>query len=133
MSRVCPKRVASRWIGAAVCCVVVAAAATAYPQDWPQWRGVHRDGKVAGFTAPETWPKAPEAAEALKITAPALLKLKIIDEIVPEPPGGAHRNVEDVMKAVRKALLKHLAALKSLSIKKLLDRRYEKFSKIGRN
>ncbi len=77
--------------------------------------------------------KAPEAAEALKITAPALLKLKIIDEIVPEPPGGAHRNVEDVMKAVRKALLKHLAALKSLSIKKLLDRRYEKFSKIGRN
>jgi acetyl-CoA carboxylase carboxyl transferase subunit alpha len=76
--------------------------------------------------------KAPEAAEALKITAPALLKLKIIDEIVPEPPGGAHRNPEGAMKAVRKALLKHIADLKGSSIKKLLDRRYEKFAKIGR-
>ncbi len=76
--------------------------------------------------------KAPEAAEALKITAPALLKLKIIDEIIPEPVGGAHRNMDGVMKAVRKSLLKHLAELKGLSIKKLLDRRYEKFAKIGR-
>ncbi len=77
--------------------------------------------------------KAPEAAEALKITAPALLKLKVIDEIVPEPAGGAHRNVEGVMKAVRKALRKHLAALTALSPKKLLERRYEKFAKIGRS
>jgi acetyl-CoA carboxylase carboxyl transferase subunit alpha len=76
--------------------------------------------------------KAPEAAEALKITAPALLKLKVIDEIVPEPAGGAHRNVEGVMKAVRKSLLKQLNELKGYSIKKLLDRRYEKFAKIGR-
>jgi acetyl-CoA carboxylase carboxyl transferase subunit alpha len=76
--------------------------------------------------------KAPEAAEALKITAPALLKLKIIDEIVPEPPGGAHRDMDGTMKAVRKALLKHIADLKGFSTKKLLDRRYEKFAKIGR-
>jgi acetyl-CoA carboxylase carboxyl transferase subunit alpha len=76
--------------------------------------------------------KAPEAAEALKITAPALLKLKIIDEIVPEPPGGAHRDPEGVMKSVRKVLLKHLAELKGFSRKKLLDRRYDKFARIGR-
>jgi acetyl-CoA carboxylase carboxyl transferase subunit alpha len=76
--------------------------------------------------------KAAEAAEALKITAPALLKLKIIDEVIPEPAGGAHAHVEGTMKAVRKSLLKHLVSVKSLSIKKLLDKRYEKFSKIGR-
>ena len=76
--------------------------------------------------------KAPEAAEALKITAPALLKLKIIDEIITEPPGGAHRDVEGTMKAVRKSLLKHLNDVKGSGIKKLLDRRYEKFAKIGR-
>jgi acetyl-CoA carboxylase carboxyl transferase subunit alpha len=76
--------------------------------------------------------KAPEAAEALKITAPALLKLKIIDEIIPEPAGGAHRNVTDTMKAVRKSLLKHLAVVKGTGINKLLERRYEKFANIGR-
>ncbi|MFO7535176.1 MAG: acetyl-CoA carboxylase carboxyltransferase subunit alpha [Kiritimatiellia bacterium] len=76
--------------------------------------------------------KAPEAAEALKITAPALLKLKIIDEIIPEPAGGAHRNMMETMKAVRKSLLKHLAVLKGTGIKKLLERRYEKLANIGR-
>ncbi len=76
--------------------------------------------------------KAPEAAETLKITATALLKLKVVDEIVPEPPGGAHRNMAGTMKAVRKVLLKHLTELKGFSTKKLLDRRYDKFSKIGR-
>jgi len=49
---------AHRSIGAALSCVVVVCAGLAFAQDWPQWRGANRDGKVTGFTAPETWPKA---------------------------------------------------------------------------
>jgi acetyl-CoA carboxylase carboxyl transferase subunit alpha len=76
--------------------------------------------------------KAPEAAEALKITAPALLKLGVIDEIIPEPPGGAHRDYETTLRAVKQALLKHLSILKRVSERKLVDRRFEKFCKMGR-
>lgn len=77
--------------------------------------------------------KAPEAAEALKITAKSLLKLGVIDEIIPEPPGGAHRDYDGTMKAVKKSLLKHLDRLHGTSAKKLLARRFEKYSKIGRS
>jgi len=76
--------------------------------------------------------KAPEAAEALKLTAPALLKLKVIDEIIPEPPGGAHRHPEATMIAVRKVLRKHLSDVKGTSIRKLLNKRYEKYANLGR-
>lgn len=76
--------------------------------------------------------KAPEAAAALKLTADSLLKLGIIDEIIPEPVGGAHRSYQDTMAAVKKCLLKHLLQLKRLSTRKLLDKRYIKYSKIGR-
>jgi len=49
---------ASRWVGAVLVCVILLGACQAFAQDWPQWRGPNRDGKVADFTAPATWPKA---------------------------------------------------------------------------
>jgi acetyl-CoA carboxylase carboxyl transferase subunit alpha len=75
--------------------------------------------------------KAAEAAEALKITAQSLFELKIIDEIVPEPPGGAHRDHAATMKAVKDALLKHLKRLHGASVSRLLSRRYDKFAAMG--
>ena len=75
--------------------------------------------------------KAPEAAQALKITAPALLKLKVIDEIVPEPVGGAHRDPGTTIAALRKSLLRNLTQLTHTSTSKLLKRRFEKYARIG--
>lgn len=75
--------------------------------------------------------KAPEAAQALKITAPALLKLKVIDEIVPEPVGGAHRDPGTTIAALRKYLLRNLTQLTHTSTSKLLKRRFEKYARIG--
>ena len=51
-------RTSTRWIGAVLGCVVLIGAAGVFAQDWPQWRGANRDGKVTGFTAPQEWPKA---------------------------------------------------------------------------
>jgi len=48
---------ANRWIGVMVGGLVLSAATSAFAQNWPQWRGVNRDAKVTGFTAPETWPR----------------------------------------------------------------------------
>jgi acetyl-CoA carboxylase carboxyl transferase subunit alpha len=76
--------------------------------------------------------KAPEAANALKITARSLLELKVIDEIIPEPVGGAHRNYDDTMKVFKRSLLKHLKHLRSTSPDKLVKRRFEKFAAMGR-
>lgn len=76
--------------------------------------------------------KAAEAANALKITAKSLLQLKIIDEIVPEPIGGAHRDYPGTMKAVKKVILKHLSSLKKVTPKKLATKRFEKFAAMGR-
>lgn len=76
--------------------------------------------------------KAPEAANALKITAKSLLELKVIDEIIAEPVGGAHRNYPDTMKAVRKALIKYLDRLQKTAPRKLTQRRFDKFAAMGR-
>jgi len=76
--------------------------------------------------------KAPEAAEALKLTSNALLKLGIIDEIIKEPPGGAHRDPIHTTQAVKRALVKHLNKLRHLSTRKLKDRRFKKYTNIGR-
>lgn len=75
--------------------------------------------------------KAPEAAELLRLTAPDLLRLGIIDEIIPEPVGGAHRNWEETAMHLRRAVRDHLRALKSKSPGELLRERYEKFRRIG--
>ncbi|MDD5520479.1 MAG: acetyl-CoA carboxylase carboxyltransferase subunit alpha [Kiritimatiellae bacterium] len=76
--------------------------------------------------------KAPEAAEALKVTADSLSKLGIIDEIIPEPLGGAHRDYEGTLRVVKQALLKHLNILRRVSERKLVERRFEKYCRIGR-
>ncbi|MBR4523056.1 MAG: acetyl-CoA carboxylase carboxyltransferase subunit alpha [Kiritimatiellae bacterium] len=80
-----------------------------------------RDGKAA-----------PLAAEALKITAADLAKLGVIDEIVKEPAGGAQNNHKLAAANVKKAVLKALKELKSLSVDELMARRYNKLMQMGR-
>ncbi len=75
--------------------------------------------------------KVREAAEALKLTSSDLLKFGIIDEIVPEPLGGVHKDPELSSQNLKKALLKNLNVLQKISIEELLKKRYEKFRKIG--
>ena len=75
--------------------------------------------------------KGKEAAEALKITSEEALKLGIIDEIIPEPLGGAHRNVELTSKNLKTSLLKYLDELVKLDSTELVDQRYKKFRDMG--
>jgi len=76
--------------------------------------------------------KAPEAAEALKLTAKDLLEMGLIDEILPEPLGGAHRDSQRTAEDLKEAINRNLKALNSLSTTKLLELRYEKFRKMGK-
>jgi acetyl-CoA carboxylase carboxyl transferase subunit alpha len=76
--------------------------------------------------------QAATAAEQLKATAADLLELGIIDEIISEPLGGAHRNHEQVAENVKKALLKILAQMDKLSEAELRDQRYLKFRRMGK-
>jgi len=71
------------------------------------------------------------AAEALKITAQDLLKLGVIDEIIPEPPGGAHSDPEAAAAALGDALQRHLRQLRKFKTDKLLKRREEKYLSMG--
>jgi acetyl-CoA carboxylase carboxyl transferase subunit alpha len=75
--------------------------------------------------------KAPEAAEIMKITAKDLLRLGVIDAMVPEPPGGAHRDWEAAAANLRAALVEHLGELRTKSPDSLVRERYEKFRRIG--
>ncbi len=77
--------------------------------------------------------KAPEAATALKLTATELLDLGIIEDIIPEPPGGAHRDYEATVAAARPFLLKHLKRLTRMQPTRLVTHRFEKYAKIGRS
>ncbi len=76
--------------------------------------------------------KAPEAAEALKITAPDLKKLGTIDEIVKEPAGGAQKNHKETAKAVKKSVVAALKELMKLPVDELVDQRYDKLCAMGR-
>lgn len=75
--------------------------------------------------------RAREAAEALKLTAPDLQSLGLVDEIIPEPFGGAHRDADTVIRNVRTALHRHLATLRAAPVETLLERRYEKYRVMG--
>ena len=75
--------------------------------------------------------KAPEAAEALKITAADLKKLGVIDEIIPEPAGGAGKDPKAAAKAVKKAVLAALKELAKLPAESLPELRYAKFRAMG--
>jgi len=75
--------------------------------------------------------RAETAAEMMKITAPDLKKFGVVDRIVPEPLGGAHRDHKAAADALKLAMVETLSALRSFSIPQLLDRRYAKFRDIG--
>ncbi len=72
------------------------------------------------------------AAEALKLTAPDLLALGVIDEIVPEPAGGAHADPDGAGAALGEALTRHVAELDTLAVGDLVARRRDKFLKMGK-
>ena len=75
--------------------------------------------------------KAPDAAEVLKLTAEGLLKMGIIDAVVPEPLGGAHRDPQKTAQNIKEIIQKSLKELKALSKEELLQARYKKFRGMG--
>ncbi len=75
--------------------------------------------------------KAAQAAAALKITAPDLFELGLVDEIVPEPGEGAHTDYDQAAQLLGDAIAKALDGLTALGSKELIDRRYEKFRQMG--
>jgi len=75
--------------------------------------------------------RAPEAAESLKLTAKDLLELKVIDEIIKEPLGGAHNNYETAAKNLKSSLIKNLDELSKLSPDALMNDRYNKYRNLG--
>ena len=76
--------------------------------------------------------RSKDAAVAMKITAPDLLSMKIVDEVVPEPVGGAHRHAQATMTAVGNAIEKHLGQLEQMDSRALRLQRRERFLAIGR-
>ena len=76
--------------------------------------------------------KSLEAAKAMKLTASELLKIRIIDEIIQEPIGGAHRNKEQVISSTKVALIKHLEEFKNYTRDETFEQRRQKFLDIGR-
>jgi acetyl-CoA carboxylase carboxyl transferase subunit alpha len=71
------------------------------------------------------------AAEALKLTAQDLLRLKLIDEVIPEPLGGVHQDPDAAGESLREALLRHLGELRRIRPEKLVRRRVEKYAAMG--
>lgn len=75
--------------------------------------------------------KASDAAEVLKLTAKELLKMGIVDEIIPEPLGGAHRDPQNTAQELKEKIVKNLGVLKALEKNELLKLRYKKFRGMG--
>ncbi|MDQ5980201.1 MAG: acetyl-CoA carboxylase carboxyl transferase subunit alpha, partial [Verrucomicrobiota bacterium] len=74
---------------------------------------------------------APKAAEALKLNAASLKELAVVDDVIPEPLGGAHYNPAEAAAALKTLLHKHLRDLVDLDSTKLLDQRYERYRALG--
>ncbi|MFP4548574.1 MAG: acetyl-CoA carboxylase carboxyltransferase subunit alpha [Fidelibacterota bacterium] len=75
--------------------------------------------------------KAPQAAESMQVTAQSVKALKIADEILEEPNGGAHRSPKETAQIVKNSILKHIARLKNIPKEELLRQRLEKYSNMG--
>jgi acetyl-CoA carboxylase carboxyl transferase subunit alpha len=75
--------------------------------------------------------KAPQAAELLRLTSPELQQLGVVDDVIPEPLGGAHRNPTEMGQILKASLVKYLDELISQPIDRLLEKRYEKHRRIG--
>ena len=78
-----------------------------------------------------TWDYKEQAAEALKLTAPDLLEQKIIDRIIPEPLGGAHKDHNAAAETLKSVLLEELVELVKIKPDKLIEARLEKFGAMG--
>jgi len=76
--------------------------------------------------------KAPEAAEALKLTAFDLLELGVVDEVIKEPLGGAHTAPQQMAETLKEAILMHFKELLKVPLETLLEKRYEKYRCIGK-
>jgi acetyl-CoA carboxylase carboxyl transferase subunit alpha len=76
--------------------------------------------------------KSLEAAKAMKLTANELLKIRIIDEIIQEPIGGAHRNKKQIISSIKTALIKSLEEFKNYTREEIFEQRKKKFLNIGR-
>lgn len=72
------------------------------------------------------------AAEALKLTAPDLLELGLVDEVIPEPPGGAHSDPERTIEALGEAVRRHVEELAKIGSKRLIKPRAKKYMEMGR-
>lgn len=75
--------------------------------------------------------KADQAAEAMKITAQDLLEMEVIEGVIPEPRGGAHKDYETTATEIKNSLVQHLADLANMNPDELVEDRYRKFRKIG--
>ncbi len=75
--------------------------------------------------------KAPNAADAMKVSAPDLVELGLVDKIIPEPPGGAHRNYGEAAKFLKTYILSELESLVDIEPEQLVAQRIEKFGKMG--
>ncbi|MBI2785192.1 MAG: acetyl-CoA carboxylase carboxyltransferase subunit alpha [Legionella longbeachae] len=75
--------------------------------------------------------KASDAARAMRITADKIFENKLIDKIVPEPLGGAHRNVDEMAARLKEALLTELSTLKNMPLERLIETRYQKYMLMG--
>ena len=78
-----------------------------------------------------SWEYKEQAAEALKLTAPDLMEQKIIDRIVPEPLGGAHKDHKKIAATLKDILLEEISVLKKIKPDKLVSNRIDKFGKMG--
>ncbi|KNF07795.1 acetyl-coenzyme A carboxylase carboxyltransferase subunit alpha AccA [Gottschalkia purinilytica] len=74
---------------------------------------------------------AKDATEVMKLTSQDLLKLKVIDDIIEEPLGGAHRDIDDMSKSIKDYILRVLPSLVNIDVEKLVQKRYEKIRAIG--
>ena len=72
-----------------------------------------------------------EAAEMMKLTAKDLYELKVIDEVLPEPIGGADKDISQMADTIKTAIIKHSKELKKQEITELVENRYQKFRNIG--
>lgn len=75
--------------------------------------------------------KASEAARAMGITADKIFENKLVDKVIPEPLGGAHRDVDDMTKRLKQVLTNELQALKNIPVETLIEMRYQKFMAMG--
>lgn len=79
----------------------------------------------------KSWEYKEQAAEALKLTSTDMKKMKLVDDVIPEPLGGAHYDKETAFKSVEKYIMKAFNELKDLSTEKLVAQRMDKYSKMG--